>query len=287
MQALPLCAALGASVQGLDLTGPRTPEEEAELRALMAEYRLLVFRGQAVGVGDHVRLGRVFGPVLEEERKGTGYVSNVRRGGFVPEGPLWFHSDLAFTREPCLALSLYALDVPTACPTVFANAARAATLLPERLRAAVAGRSALHLYDLAGQRGDVRYREVLLGPEGPLAPRCAHPVLLAHPVTGEEVLFVSQMQTGRVLDMDEDASEALLAGLFDVLYDDANTYTHDWCVGDIVVWDNIAVQHARPVPPPRAPRTLHRVAVAEHSIFELVPGFEDYLAARDAQAVRR
>jgi taurine dioxygenase len=200
----------------------------------------------------------------------------------VPEGVLWFHSDLAFTSEPCLGLSLYALDVPAQCPTVYANGARAAAILPGDLRDAVRARSALHLYDLAGQRGDVRYREATLGPEGPVAPRHAHPVLLRHPRTGDEVLYVSKMQTDRILDVDAAASEELIARLFAVLYDESNTYRHDWSVGDIVVWDNIALQHARPVPPPRAPRTLHRLAIAEHSIFELVPGFDDFLRQRDA-----
>ncbi len=282
MRAEPLSGALGARVEGLDLSRPFTAHDQQELRRLMAAYRLLLFRGQSIGVADHVRLGRVFGPVLDDERKGTGYVSNVRPGGFVPEGVLWFHSDLAFTSEPCLALSLYAVDVPAGCPTLYANGARAASVMPADLRAAVAGRSALHLYDLAGQRGDLRYREETLGPEQPLAPRHAHPVLLTHPVTGDEVLYVSRMQTGRILSLDDEASEALIARLFDVLYDDDNTYRHDWAVGDIVIWDNIALQHARPVPPPRAPRTLHRLAIAEHSIFELVPGFEDHLRQRDA-----
>ncbi len=284
MRAVPLSAALGAAIEGLDLSQPFTEADQAELRGLMADHRLLLFRGQCVAVGDHIRLARVFGPVLDDERKGTGYVSNVRPGGFVPEGVLWFHSDLAFTSEPCLGLSLYALDVPASCPTVFANAARAARLLPADLRRAVAGRSALHLYDLAGQRGDVRYREPVLGPESPLAPRCAHPVLFTHPVTGEEVLYVSMMQTDRILGIDPATSEELIDRLFGVLYDESNTYRHDWAVGDIVVWDNVALQHARPVPPPRAPRTLHRVAIAEHSIFELVPGFEDFLRERDAVA---
>jgi len=281
VRAVPLSAAAGAVVDGLDLALPFTEADQEELRSLMATHCLLLFRGQSVPVGDHLRLGAVFGPVLDDERKGTGYVSNLRPGGFVPEGVLWFHSDLAFTSEPCLGLSLYALDVPAGCPTVFANAARAAALLPSDLRAAVEGKSALHLYDLVGQRGDVRYREATLGPEGPLAPRCVHPVLFPHPVTGEEVLYVSMMQTDRILGVDPATSEDLIGRLFAILYDEANTVRHDWSVGDIAVWDNIALQHSRPVPP-SAPRTLHRLAIAEHSIFELVPGFEDYLRERDA-----
>ncbi len=92
------------------------------------------------------------------------------------------------------------------------------------------------------------------------------------------------MQTGGILGVDADTSDELIAQLFGVLYDESNTYRHDWSVGDIVVWDNVALQHSRPVPPPRVPRTLHRVAIAAHSIFELVPGFEDFLRERDAVA---
>ena len=33
--------------------------------------------------------------------------------------------------------------------------------------------------------------------------------------------------------------------LFDVLYAADNTFEHDWRTGDLVVWDNLATQHAR------------------------------------------
>ena len=284
MRVEPLSGALGVGVTGLDLARPLSPAVQHELRSLMASAHLLLFRGQAITVGDHVRLGRTFGPVLDEDHKGVGYVSNVRPGGFVPEGTLLFHSDFAFTAEPCPGISLYALDVPAGCPTVWANAVRAAAMLPDDLRAAVADASALHLFDLVGQRGDARYREASLGPEGPLTPRWVHPVVLAHPATGADVLYVNQMQTDRIVDLDPQVGEALLQRLFGILYDASNTYRHDWEVGDIVVWDNVALQHSRPVPPPSAPRTLHRVAISEHSVFDLVPAFADYLSARDGAA---
>jgi taurine dioxygenase len=271
----PLNEALGVEVTGLDLSGPLAASDQDELRAAYRLHRLLLFRGQSCGVEDHVRLVRTLGPV-REDHNGVGYVSNVRPGGFVPEGRLFFHSDFAFTAEPCLGISLYALDVPAGCPTVWANAARAAAILPADLRAAVAGAQALHLFDLRLQRGDVRYREEEL-PDEPLAPRWIHPVLLRHPVTGEEVLYVSEMQTDRVLG----AGRPFLDRLLDVLYDGANTYRHEWSVGDVVVWDNVALQHARPVPPPPVPRTLHRVAIGERSIFDLVPEFAAYVAERD------
>jgi taurine dioxygenase len=280
----PIRGAFGVEVTGVDLSRVLGAAEEDSLRTLYATERQLLFPGQAIGLEDHIRLCRTFGPVLDEDHKGVGYVSNVRADGFVPAGELYFHSDFAFTAEPCLGISLYALDVPAGCPTLFANAARAAARLPEHLRRAVEGRSALHLFDLAEQRGDVRYRTDML-PEGPLAPRWVHPVLLPHPLTGDEVLYISQMQTDRIVDMDAGESEDLLTSLRAVLYAEGNVYRHEWAVGDIVVWDNVALQHARPIPPPRAPRTLHRVAISDHSVFDLVPGFADHLAARGPRAV--
>ena len=275
-----LSGALGVVVTDVDLSRPLPVGDQHQLRAAYERHRLLLFRGQSISVEDHVRLARYLGPVLDEDDKGIGYVSNVRPDGFVPEGPLLFHSDFAFTAEPCLGISLYALDVPAGCPTVWANAARAATHLPPDLRAAVADARALHLFDLKLQRGDIRYREEDL-PDGPLAPRWVHPVLLRHPITGDEVLYVSEMQTDRVLGADR----SLLERLLQILYDESNTYRHDWSVGDIAVWDNVALQHARPVPPPAAARTLHRVAITDRSIFDLVPAFAAYVAERDAGRV--
>ena len=208
----PVCGALGVEIRGVDLSRPLDPSDAEGLRRWYAAAGLLLFRGQAIGLEDHVRLARLFGPVLEEDHKGIGYVSNVRVNGFVPDGELFFHSDFAFTAEPVLGISLYALDVPAGCPTAFANARRAATLLPADLRRAVVGRSALHLFDLVEQRGDLRYRTESLA-DGPLAPRWVHPVLLPHAPTGDDVLYISQMQTDRIVDMEPADSEELLTRL--------------------------------------------------------------------------
>lgn len=62
-------------------------------------------------------------------------------------------------------------------------------------------------------------------------------------------------------------SDELLASVEAVLYESGLIYTHRWKSGDLVVWDNIAVQHARgPVPdqrtdPDAPPRSLRRVVI--------------------------
>ena len=277
MKARDLTASFGAIVEH-DLSHPLDPAQQRDLQELFAARRLLLFPEQEISYEDQLRVVGYLGPVLPG---GPEWVSNVRENGLVPEGALLFHSDFIFTAEPSLGLCLYATEVPPGgSPTNFADAVGAAGRLPPGLRARVRGRKALNIFDLSDQRGDVRFREAILGPETPLTPRYAHPVLMRHPTSGQELLTVNQMQTDRIIGLDEPESEETLRALWALLYAPENTYSHEWRVGDLVVWDNIAVQHGRPAPPRHVPRTMRRVTMAEHSVFDLVPGFAEARAAR-------
>ena len=94
------------------------------------------------------------------------------------------------------------------------------------------------------------------------ADRAHHPVVLTHPVTGDEVLYVNEMQTERINELEPEESDELIATLFAHLYSGEFTYEHRWRMGDLIVWDNVAVQHARREPS-EGPRTLQRVTLAE------------------------
>jgi taurine dioxygenase len=266
MEVLALSPALGVEIRGLDLREALDESTIAELTKLFQRNHLLLFRDQKISGADQVRVVGHFGRLLDESRDRSGYtfVSNVRADGAIREGALLFHSDLAFTDHPLNGISLYALEVPAdGAPTRWANAARAARRLPETLRRALAGRDAIHVFDLRDSRGDRRFRVADLPPT---APRAQHPVLFANPDTGEESLFISEMQTDAIVGLDADESECILTELFAVLYDEGNIYEHRWHVGDLAVWDNFALQHGRGVPPNDQPRTLRRVPLGERGV---------------------
>lgn len=258
IEAVPLSAALGVEVRGVDLhTDPSAAADD--LRALLGTHHLLSFSAPGLGADEQLRLLGLFGPLLDESRDGSGwtYVSNVEEGGVLGDHEFLFHSDLEFTDDPVRVLSLYAIelpDVPTS--TRFADTARAARHLDPETRALVEGRTALHVYPLLEARGDERYRLADVD-EG--AARAEHPVLMTHPVTGVDLLYVSAMQTDSIVGLPEDESEALLARCWEVLYAPDNVYEHVWSPGDLVVWDNLAVHHARDAVQGR--RTLRRVPV--------------------------
>jgi taurine dioxygenase len=262
---LPLDASFGARVEGLDLRVPFTPEVVAALQAAIDRYHLLVVHVPDLEVAGQQQLASVFGPLLDESRDGSGYtLVSDRPGGAIREGPLLFHSDLAFTPTPLVAISLYALEIPASGTTThFADAMGAARRLSPSTRAEVLAKEAIHVYPLTDARGDRRFRIATVDRD---APRATHPVLLPHPRTGEPVLFVGQMQTDSIVGLDEPSSEALLAELWSELYAPDGVYTHEWRVGDLVAWDNVAVQHARDDVVPGSGRTLRRVPVGEYAV---------------------
>ena len=266
MEVVTLSPALGVEIRGLDLRQPLDETTVAELIELFRRHHLLLFRDQNISGADQVRVVGHFGRLLDESRDRSGYtfVSNVRADGRIRDGSLLFHSDLAFTEHPLNGISLYALEMPVdGAPTLWANAARAAQRLPASLRRAIEGRDAIHVFDLRDSRGDIRFRVADLPPT---APRAQHPVLLTNSDTGVEVLFISEMQTDAIVGLEPDESERILAELRALLYDDGNIYEHHWRVGDLAVWDNLALQHGRGAPPDDEPRTLRRVPLGERAV---------------------
>lgn len=265
IETVPLSPPFGVEVLGVDLHADPGPVAD-ELRSLLARHHLLCFREPALGAEEQLRLLAVFGPLLDESFDGTGwtYVSNVEEGGVLGEWEYLFHSDLEFTDDPIRVISLYAVELPDEpTSTRFADTARAARRLDAATRALVEGRTAIHVYPLTDARGDTRFRlsEVDAG-----AATAEHPVLMTHPVTGDELLYVGAMQTDSIVGLPEDESEELLARCWEVLYGPDNVYEHVWSVGDLLVWDNLALHHARSAV--RGPRTLRRVPVG-HTVARL------------------
>jgi alpha-ketoglutarate-dependent taurine dioxygenase len=54
--------------------------------------------------------------------------------------------------------------------------------------------------------------------------------------------------------------ESIRRRAHEYLYDAGNVYRHDWRVGDLVAWNNVALQHARERLPGEGERTFRRVS---------------------------
>lgn len=254
-------APFGVEVRGVDLAQPWPEGLGDRLKVLRDRHKLILLRGQTLSEEQQAEFCALFGPVLGA----TGEYRQLSSDGNLGSGPLAWHSDLAFTEEPFEAISLLATEVNDGQSwTAFADGTRH---LPPGLSERAAGREALTVISMIQTHRAVGYDVP------PYLPQHVRPLVIPHPRTGEDVLYISEMQTARVEGLPREESDSLLAELFAHLYASGNVYRHHWRNGDLVLWDNIALAHSRCDLTGMHPRRMQRICCARRSFFEILPDF--------------
>jgi len=272
----------GCSIEA-DLSSPLSSEQQSELRFLFERHLLLRFRGQQISPDDQVRAMDYLGSVLRfNNGRDYEYVSNLRADGKLGSDAISWHCDMQFSPLPFEALSLYATVVPNGkTSTRFASGARAYEELTEHQREMARGLEALNVFasEFAG-----RNRLTRLSPH---APSSIHPVVRNHIVTGVPYLFASWQQTDSIVGVGEEESDQILDQLFTVLYHEDNIVEHRWSEGDLVIWDNQSLQHARGDVANVGERTLRKVIIAQKSLMDMYPEFTGQSSDQMRQATAR
>jgi taurine dioxygenase len=247
-----------------DLSVPLDAAERAALKALLYRHGLVVARGQSLSLEQQCDVLSIFGPLLGN-RATVSYVAPD--DGVFGTQALGFHSDLAFAPLPFDVISLHAVDVADgATSTRFADAGAAYQKLSPSLLARLQGLTGAAVSSSANGR--------TVGYHIPAdAIRFDRAAILQHRITGQPILYVQEAQTARFNELGQAESDALLEALFAILYRPDHLYEHRWTTGDLVIWDNLRLQHARPAFAPGLRRRLQRVVVAERSLLEQVPDF--------------
>lgn len=264
----PLRGPFGAEIIGWDVTTPVSQATPLNWHAALDQHQLLVFRDVELDADQQVELLGTLGAPLIENDSGRAYqfVSNTREDGILGDERFAFHSDHAFMEDPIEIISLYGLEIPEAgSQTRFVNGALAANTMPDALRDSVSARSARHIIDPGAESGSI----AIHGPRRTDSlPHAYHPILWDGARTDSPILYVSEQQTDLVQGLEEAESDALIEALFDHLYRGDFTYVHEWREGDLVVWDNRALQHARDAIEKDARRNLRRVSVGGTPVHE-------------------
>lgn len=272
MDLIPLTDSLGVEVRGFDVSAPGSAKDLAALRGAYVEHHLLLFRGQSLEDTAQEAFVAEFGPLVDDLGAGrySAFISNVEmKDGGGGSGVLPFHSDLSFTRSPVHGISLYALAIPEAGTTTrFVSGVAAARDLPADLRARVEGRSVNHVLPLSTDQPSAKAREVAVADNDP---RVTRPILFEHPRNGATVLYVTDLHAHSIEGLGPDESAQLLDELFAHLYSEPHLYEHHWRIGDLVLWDNVALQHARADVSRGGERTFRRASMNGFPIIELLP----------------
>lgn len=247
-----------------DLSQPFTAQEEAQFRDLFNHHALILARGQALSMERQREVCGLLGPILDRQGE-TGYMTN-EPGGAASSAYCW-HSDAAYTKAPFDALALHALDVvDDASSTSFASAQTVLEALPERLLRELEAHEqemcAPHQDKLASRTCDER------DPFG--YKRGVRPTTFVNPHNGRKCVWVNEMQTVKLLGMEWEQGRDLLHEVYERIYDPAGVLEHRWRKGDIVIWDNIALQHARADLGDVGKRLLQRVIVGTEGVVPFI-----------------
>ena len=263
---------LGAEIAGVDLSRLMDDNIFAKISSAFFDNEVVVFRNQKITPEQQIAFTRRFG-VLEQhvrkEHRLNGYpeiliVSNVLDGqgkaiGVEDAGRFW-HSDLSYKQFPSLLSALYALEVPVRGGVVlghtnFASTTAAYDALPESQKKRLQGLKNVHSYvyyrnkNIQAQkgeqaRGDRVVQEHVLTPEHlAQVPDSEMPIVRTHPVTGKKGLFINEAHTSHIVGLPKAESDALLKEICLHVIKPAFQYEHHWQAGDLLMWDNAAVQH--------------------------------------------
>jgi taurine dioxygenase len=263
---------LGAEISGVDLSKELDAETFEQIAKAFFDNEVAFFRDQKLTPQQQVAFTRRFGELEQHVRKESRLeafpeiliISNVldesgRAIGSQDAGRFW-HSDLSYKKEPSMLSALYALEVPiqngrALGDTSFASTTAAYAALPDELKRRIEGLRNVHSYryyrakNLLAQQeerargGRVVQEHLLTEEQLKSVPDVETPVVRTHPVTKRKGLFVNEAHTSHVVGIPKEDSDQLLAQLYRHIVQSEFIYTHSWRPGDLLMWDNAAVQH--------------------------------------------
>lgn len=152
-----------------------------------------------------------------------------------------FHTDDTYTEAPARATVLHARELPSGPggATNFLDMRAAYRLLEPGLRERLAD---LHVAYSYNNRDAFPPRVSAQGPFEALVD-VVHPLVRAHPTTGEPILYLDLDRATHVVELPVEEGRALLQSLQDHAESNAPRYAHAWHDHDVLVWDNVSVQH--------------------------------------------
>ena len=266
----PLAGALGAEIGGVDLA--RLDDAAfTEIHRAWLDHQVIYFRDQTLTPDEHLGFARRWGDIhihpFNAPMEGYPEILQLLKTETATRnnGNRW-HSDQMYTAEPAKATILMAREMPPfGGDTMFSNLYLAYEALSDGMKARLGGHAAAnsfrHMWKSKAE--DFGKRRMLSDDELSAYPADAiHPIVRTHPVTGRKCLYVCDGYTHAVEGLDRAESDDLLAYLFAHIVKPDFRYSHEWRVGDLLIWDNCAVQHkARFDYPPELRRRMQRCTI--------------------------
>ena len=272
----PLTCAIGAELGNVNLgVASRDADLVGEIRALLLRHKVLFFRDQDITRAEHVAFARHFGeledhPVAGSDPENPGLVRIYKS----PDTPndryenAW-HADATWREKPPMGCVLRCVECPpVGGDTMWANMVLAYEMLPETVKAQIAGLRARHSIESTfGAAMPIDRRLALKA----AYPDAEHPVVRTHPETGEKVLFVNgftthftNFHTAANVRYGQDYAPGA-ANLLAYLIAQAQIPEYQvrlrWRPNTMAMWDNRSTQHYAVMDYPPCHRRMERAGI--------------------------
>jgi alpha-ketoglutarate-dependent taurine dioxygenase len=265
IQALPLAAAMGAEIRGVDLAHV-TDEQFAEIEAALFRHKMIYFCNQNIGHAEQHAFSRRFGEFAEDAytdgvpgfREVQPLIKEADDKSAMVFGSGW-HTDSPFLDEPPAITMLRSVETPPyGGDTMWANSALALRMLSDTTRALVRQLNVhFSMRDvLASAQVNVEQRD---SPIGKLAATRGmtdlsdglkkklrgnmHPLVRTHIRSGEQSLYLDSSYGIGIEGMSEFESAPLLKMLTEHITQPAFTCRLRWTPGMLALWDNRLCVH--------------------------------------------
>lgn len=258
---------IGASVRGTpeELI---TPEAGAELRKLLRERGVLVFKELNLTTEQQVQLASYLGNVRDEGEKNIFKItldSKINPGADYLKGSFLWHMDGTHDDIPVFASLLSGRKLSTVGgQTDFANSYAAYDALSDEMKARIADLKVMHSFTTSMLKA-----EVAQTPENvaywKTIPNKTHRLVWKH--EDERKSLVIGCHATQVEGMDSAESDQLLAELMEWVTQPKFTYRHEWSVGDLLIWDNTGVLHRAEPYPMDSGRVMDRTTLQGEEAF--------------------
>jgi taurine dioxygenase len=253
---------LGATIEGLDLSRPVSPDELDGVVRALGERGVVRFPGQKLTARQLADFSARFGeleinvanayqePGIPEVMILSNIVENGKPIGLADAGQDW-HTDMSYSRTIAFANVLYGIKIPrrdgrALGATEFSNMHAAYEGLPEEMKRDLEGMTVLHDFNkfwemMRREKGSKR--PPLTEAQRKAKPPVSHPIFLRHPITQRKVLYANPGYSMRINELPEKESAQTLKFLFEHQLQPEYRYASHWQEGDVLMWEDIGTIH--------------------------------------------
>jgi taurine dioxygenase len=244
----PLTAAIGARIDGVDLTRPVSDRQASEIRTALLRHLVVFFRGQDLSEEQQLAFASNFGPPVSasiaarEGHEGL-FVVLEDTADSPPKADRW-HTDVPFVEQPPnIAVLCMRSTPPVGGDTLWASLYGVWDGLSPVMQEAVSGleldvglgSTAATIRELYGEE---YYRRVIDQFEG-----VRQPLVRVHPETERPAVYLSGSFMRDIVGMSKAESDALLGFLASRLDDPNLQCRWRWKQHDVVMWDERCTNH--------------------------------------------